>query len=127
MPITFKIDHNHKIIVGHATGSLTAADILAFQEQIWSRPDVAGFDEIADFSDVAETTRVTTEEILDLVKTAAANDARIAPSRLAIVAKEDLFFGLGRVYQAYRELAGNGHKQIGVFRTMAEAMAWLGG
>ena len=37
----------------------------------------------------------------------------------------DLIFGLGRMYQACREQSERGTKQVGVFRTMDEALRWL--
>jgi hypothetical protein len=47
-------------------------------------------------------------------------------SKLAIVAPEDLAFGLGRVYEAYREGNDQSSKRVGVFRTWAEAWTFLG-
>jgi hypothetical protein len=47
-------------------------------------------------------------------------------SKLAIVAPEDLAFGLGRIYEAYREANDQSTKRVGVFRSRAEAMKFLG-
>ena len=44
-------------------------------------------------------------------------------SRIAIVASEDVVFGLGRMYQAFR---GEETVQLEVFRDAADARAWLG-
>jgi hypothetical protein len=53
-------------------------------------------------------------------------DAPGTSSRFAIVAPDALAFGLGRMYQAYRELRSGGAKQVAVFRTRGEAFAFLG-
>jgi hypothetical protein len=46
------------------------------------------------------------------------------PSRVAIVAPTSLLFGLARMYQTCRELAG-GTRDVRVFRSRAAAAAWL--
>jgi hypothetical protein len=55
----------------------------------------------------------------------AAMDPGQSLARFAIVAGEDLAFGLGRMYQAYRGLDARSSKQVGVFRALAEALAFL--
>ena len=57
---------------------------------------------------------------------AAAQDHPTNPGRFAIVAPSALAFGLGREYAAYRELNVHSKKQVGVFRTLAEALSFLG-
>jgi hypothetical protein len=47
-------------------------------------------------------------------------------TKFAIVAPDDLAFGLGRMYGAYRRLDERSTKEVGVFRTVAEALAFLG-
>lgn len=44
------------------------------------------------------------------------------PSRMAIVAKQDLAYGISRVFEVYRQEIGSGAK---VFREMNDAIAWL--
>lgn len=46
------------------------------------------------------------------------------PSRVALVASEDLSFGLSRSYNAYRENSGT---ELEVFRTREEALEWIDG
>jgi hypothetical protein len=52
-------------------------------------------------------------------------DDKNTKSRFAIVAPADVAFGLGRMYQAYRTLDRRSTKEVGVFRTMREALAFL--
>lgn len=49
----------------------------------------------------------------------------LAHGRAAIVAPQDLAFGLGRMYDTYRELSGRSTRQVAVFGSMAEALQWL--
>jgi hypothetical protein len=46
--------------------------------------------------------------------------------RLAIVAPDHLAFAIGRMYGAYREMHPLNTKQVEVFRTMQEALHFLG-
>jgi len=43
-----------------------------------------------------------------------------------LVASENLAFGLGRMFQAHRELDRRSTREVGIFRTMEEALAFLG-
>jgi len=45
--------------------------------------------------------------------------------KVAIIAKKDIDFGLGRMYAAYIEMEDIG-VNISVFRTRSEALKWLG-
>jgi hypothetical protein len=52
-------------------------------------------------------------------------DDKYSRSRFAIVAPTDIAFGLGRMFQAFREMDRSSTKQVGVFRTMEEALSFL--
>jgi hypothetical protein len=54
-------------------------------------------------------------------------DSSSSSSRFAIVAPTGEAFGLGRMYETYRSLDERSTKQVGVFRTLEEALAFLGG
>jgi hypothetical protein len=53
-------------------------------------------------------------------------DARAPATRFAIVAPRDFEFALGRMYGAHRDLESRSTKQVSVFRSRPEALAWLG-
>lgn len=57
---------------------------------------------------------------------AAAQDHPAGAGRFAIVAPASLGFGPGRHYQAYRERDPRSTQGVGVFRTLAEALSFLG-
>jgi hypothetical protein len=46
--------------------------------------------------------------------------------KFAIVAKDDVAFGLGQSYQSLREGNPQSRKEVKVFRSSEEAREWLG-
>ena len=53
-------------------------------------------------------------------------DLKRSSAKFAIVAPGGIAWVLGRMYQSYRELDQSSTKAVAVFRTRAEAVAWLG-
>jgi hypothetical protein len=125
MPLSYEIDTTRRLVVATASGALTQADVVGYQKEVWSRPEVAGFDEIVDMSSVTSLV-VSTERVQLLAALSASMDAPSSRSRFAIVAPADHHFGIGRMYQTYRDANPQSTKQIGVFRSRVEAHAWLG-
>jgi hypothetical protein len=62
---------------------------------------------------------------MDLADLAATMDTLSPGGRFAIVAPGSLAFGLGRMYEAFRETHPRSTKQVAVFRSLSEAWAWL--
>lgn len=126
MPIEFRIDHDRRMVFAKATGVMTDEDVFGYQHDVWSRPDVAGYNELIDMSDVDDIAIPSSARAQSLAILSAGMDASVSHTKFAIVAAEDLAFGLGRMYQTYREMYGGAKKKVGVFRSMKEAMEWLG-
>jgi hypothetical protein len=76
-------------------------------------------------TDVTEIAVPSTDRDRDLATLSASMDHKKSVSRFAIVAPSNVAFGLGRMYQTYRTLDSRSTKEIGVFRTMPEALAFL--
>jgi hypothetical protein len=125
MPINYTIDREHRVVIATAHGALTAEDIFGYQKSVWSQPDVAGFDELVDMTRVHHIVEPSAERIQDLAKLSAGMDAP-AKSRFAIVAPDDLAFGLGRMFASFRRIEEASTKSVGVFRTLDQALAFLG-
>src|SRR5262249_21135131 len=100
--LAYGIDHTHRVVRAKAQALLTAEEMFAYQREVWSRPDVAGYDELIDVSGVERIVQPSPVRIAELADLSARMDAEGALSRLAIVAPDDFAFGLGRMYQAYR-------------------------
>jgi hypothetical protein len=127
MPIEYRIDHTRRLVIARGVGAFSGDDVFRYQRDVWSQPDVAGYDELVDMTDVTSIPPVPGGfRMKQLAKEAAARDDQAATAKFAIVAPSPLAFGLGRQYQAYRELESQSKKQVGVFRTMADALAFLG-
>ena len=126
MPIAHRVDHKRRLVVAAAYGTVTAEDLFAYQREVASRPDAAGYDELVDMTPAAHIAAEESTRARDLASLAASTDQPDVTTRFAIVAPTDLAFGLGRMYQSYRENERRTTKQVGVFRTMEEACRFLG-
>lgn len=126
MPIDYHIDHDRRLVLARGHGDLVMADMFRYQREVWSRPELAGYDELVDMTGVGKIESPSIDHVLELSAVSAAMDPEQGASRFAIVAQDDLAFGLGRMYQSYRGLDQRSTKRVGVFRTMAQALEFLG-
>jgi len=126
MPIEHTVDHERRLVVARGRGILTDRDVFDYQRGVWSRPELAGYDELVDMSGIEGIDLPSIERVRELAQLSAAMDADAPPSRLAIVAPKDYAFALGRLYEAYRGLDDRSRKQVSVFRWVKDALAWLG-
>jgi hypothetical protein len=126
LPLEHRIDHRLRIVMTRAIGTLTDDEVFAYQHGVWSQPEVAGYDELIDMSDVEHVEVPSPDRIVRLASVSAGMDAPVPATRLAIVASRDFEFGLGRMYGAHREMDTRSTKRVAVFRTRPEALAWLG-
>jgi hypothetical protein len=126
MPIDFVIEITLRRVVATVRGTLTDQDVFGYQRGVWSRPEVIGFDEIVDMTYVehVELPTPSSERMRALADLSAEMDAA-ARSRFAIVAPGDFAYGLARMYGTYRTLDERSTKEVRVFRSMEEAVAWL--
>ena len=125
MPINYRVDHDKRLVVALGHGVLTDAEVFGYQREAWSRTDVRGYNELVDMTRVSKIELPSADRIKDLARLAAAMDTGAAGSKFAIVAPADLAFGLGKMFQTYRSLMPQSQKEVGVFRTMEEALAFL--
>jgi hypothetical protein len=126
MPIEYRIDHDRKLVVAKGRGTVTNPDVFRYQRDVWSRDDVAGYDELIDMSEVEHIAVQSVNRVRELASLSATMDAVSPASKLAIIAPENLAFGLGRMYATYRELDPRSRKRVKVFRSVGEALVFLG-
>lgn len=126
MPLSYKIDTEHRLVLANATGILTIDDIFAYQRDAWSRPELRGFNELVDMTGVESVNPPAADQLRAFSEFAATMDAMIGESNLAIIAKGDLDFGLARMFQAFREMNPDSKKIVSVFRSMNDALDFLG-
>jgi hypothetical protein len=128
MPIDYYIDHARKLVVARGRGVFADAEVFAYEREVWSQQEVAGYNELVDMTAVEQIAIPTPAgpRMQQLAGVAAVQDSPASAAKFAIVAPGSLAFGLGRQYQVYREIDLRGTKQVGVFRTLAEALSFLG-
>ncbi|MCI0409382.1 MAG: hypothetical protein L0191_12630 [Acidobacteria bacterium] len=126
MPIEFSFDHEKRLVRAKGQGTLTDEDVFSYQRDVWSLPEMAGYNELMDMSEVSQIALPSMERVRDLAKLSASMDVEKSGSKFAIVAPSDLAFGLGRMYEMYRDLQARSTKQVGVFRTLSAALEFLG-
>jgi hypothetical protein len=126
VPLQYWVDENRKLVVAKADGVMTDEEVFSYQRDAWSRRELAGYAELVDMSEVEHIDLPSVDRIRELAKVAAEMDLGAGSSKLAIVATRDFAFGLARMYETYRELQTGNAKPVGVFRTLQEAMDFLG-
>jgi hypothetical protein len=115
----YKIDKERRLVLSSGAGVLTKEDILGHMERLSKDPD---FD--PDFSQLMDFTQITALEIgPEDVRRFAERNIFSSHSRRAMVVRNDLQFGLARMFEIHREL--NGETGIRVFRTLDEALDWI--
>jgi hypothetical protein len=126
LPLRIRIFPEKRLVLAAGHGKVTDGDIFGYQHEIWTRREVAGFDEIVDMTQAEDFDMPTPERLQELAELSAGLDPPIMSPRLAIVAPDHIAFTLGRMYGAYREMHPLNTKQVEVFRTLREALAFLG-
>ena len=125
MPIEYQIVHERRLVMAQGRGTFTCQDVFSYQRDVWSLPEVAGYDELMDMTQVEDIDLPPTERVRELARLSAEMDARSTTSRFAIVAPSELAFGLGRLYEIFRSRDDRSTKNVGVFRSLDEALAFL--
>ena len=125
MPIEYWIDDERRVVFVEGQGVFTGEEVFAYQKEVWSRPEVAGYGELVDMSKVERIELPAPKRVGELAALSASMDSPNSPSKMAIVAPEDMIFGLGKMYQARRHLQPAGTKEVRVFRDRESALDWL--
>ena len=118
MSITYEITDMQDILVVSIKGNPCVDDIKGVLDQIQDESGYRHCSRLWDFQESGFT--FSQDDILDIAAYAATADNQ--PSKVAMLVKEDLSFGVSRVYEGFRQTRLT---QIKVFRDKSEAMAWL--
>ena len=125
MPISYTVDHEHRLVHVKGAGVFTDDDVFGYQREIMERQDVLGYDELVDMTNVLRIELPSFERVKDLAKLSAEMDPKHPPGRFAIVAPGDVPFMLGRLFKGIRALLPGATRELGIFRTHEEAEEWL--
>src|SRR5262245_279296 len=121
MPVEYEIDANRRLIRTRCIGPVTIAEVIAHFHTLKADPRLPGQpDVLLDFS------RLTAFPDRDQIRSVAREVRDLAPKiswrNCAIVAPEDLAFGIGRMFEMTSEPS---FRATMVFRSLADAEVWL--
>jgi hypothetical protein len=119
MPIEYVIDRIPQRVLTQAEGLVTFEDL---SRHLDAEERDRGLELPELFDARGATTNVTTQQVRTLVYRAAATLGRIPLGPTAIVATDDLVFGMARMYAILTEDAG---ARVEVFRDVESANRWL--
>ena len=125
LPIVFRVDSDKRRISSEAAGAIGEQDLFAYQIDVGTRPEWAGYDELLDVSHIDSLLDIRIDNLKALAELAASMDKPDLPSKFAIVAPQDVYFGLGRMYESLRESVPHATRRANAFRTRADAERWL--
>jgi len=119
MPAFYKIDKERKLVLSLGSGVLTPEDILSHQDRLLNDPDFdPTYSQLADFTKISEY-RIGPEDVRPLAQ----RNIFSPTSRRAFVVKDDLQYGIAKMFEIHREIAGE--TGIRVFRDLDEALNWI--
>jgi len=119
VPASYKIDKERGLVMTIGAGVLTREDIQGHMDRLSADPDFdPSFSQLADFREITEV-EIEPEDVRQFAQRIIYSSS----SRRAFLVKNDLQFGLARMFEIYREL--NGETGIRVFRAFDDAMEWI--
>lgn len=117
----YQILPDHKLVVLRFWGTTTAEEILGMSAALRGDPGFSeSYDTVVDNSRLEGAMPGQEMRELEEPRTHFLD----SPTRVAIVAPTDLTYGMSRMYQLVTEFRSP--SEVGVFRDMASALAWLG-
>lgn len=122
MPIEFEIFPEERRTRTRCHGLVKGMDLLEYYRALRSHPLFdPTYDEIVDLTEVDDID-VTPAHLRALSQTVLPNQKQGHPMRIAVIAPDDLEFGMSRMYQALRSESEN---DLRVFRTRDAAEEWM--
>jgi hypothetical protein len=119
MSAFYRIEKERRLVLSFGAGVLTKEDILGHMDRLSKDPDFdPAFSQVADFTHITEIHLEPGD-----VRLLAKRNVFSFSSRRALVVKNDLPYGLARMFEIHREL--NGEKGIRVCRSLVEALEWV--
>jgi hypothetical protein len=123
MPIDYSIHTDLGLVRTRFTGRVTDDEFIdLYRRMLYDDRYVLGTNELADLRDVddLDISAVALRRVEEITEDRYADSG--ASFRTAILAPRDQSYGIGRMYEVFAE---DGPENVGVFRVLAEALAWL--
>jgi len=123
VPIAYTVDPTRNRVTLVYTGTITDRELFETFDRLYRDPaHQVGMDELSDLRTVHNVT-VTSVGLQALADQTARNlDQARQTWRVAVVAPQDVVFGLARMYGLFRE---DSPELVRVFRDLASAEEWL--
>lgn len=122
MPISYRIDVDLGAVFTHATGALTDDELIAHKRDLTRDPAFKpGMVELSDLRGL-ERLDITSAGVSRFVAQDESDANQLAGVRMAIVASEDLAYGMSRMYG----MRTGQNVDVQSFRDIDEARRWLG-
>jgi hypothetical protein len=125
MPIDYRIDHEKRLVLAYSFGKLTDDEILAYQQEVWSRIDVAGYNEMVDLTAVEEFDTLSASKMRIIAALGASMDSQDKSAKTAMLASPGLHYGMSRMYEVFRQLEPATTRTVRTFVSREEALRWL--
>ena len=123
MPILHTINEELGVVLSSWVGDISDSDLLPSYNQLYQNENwKPGFDEIVDLrnADLSDVTSEGLERLSSTVKHITAGKCEVF--KTAVIAPDDLPFGLARVYEA---VSVDTPERVRVFRDLKRAFEWL--
>ena len=123
MPITYRVDVEHRVVLATANGVLTDADLLVHLGTLTTDPDVQpGFNELYNLRDmvVVEITASSVEDVRGFIHQI---EQHFKDSKTAIVASDH---NTAEVSYLFELLRTNVSAEVQLFHDLVAAREWLG-
>jgi len=123
MPMTYTIDTAKNVVRAIGSGVLTDDDVMAHRRRLTVDPEFSP--QMCEISDIRRVTefQVTPGGVRIVVAADVKMLAAGGMHKLAVVADENVAYGMSRMYQTLDE---PNIRSVGVFRRLEEAEEWLG-
>lgn len=118
VPTAYHIDAEHQVVRSRAWGVLTDVESSEHYRRLAAEPAFQ-----RTYRQVCDLRGVTALDLsADAIRGLAQSSVFAVGVRRAFVASDDTSFGLARMLQTFCDIEGS---EVGVFRSLAEAEAWL--
>lgn len=124
MPISFAIHEEQGLFVSRWVGAISDSDLIPSYDRLFANEKYQpGFHELVDLRN-ANMAGVTVDGSRGLARMVESYLAgKCGSFRTAVIAPEDLSFGIARIYGAVAE---ESPEDVMVFRELTDALEWIG-
>jgi len=126
MPITSKTDWSSNLTTFIVNGEISANENLSVFKAFYENPDhPPTLNILWDLRDIIPSASITDEDIHRVVTYLSKHESKRVGGKTAVVARADFEYNFGKKYELFTKLNAQS-VTVEVFRSLGEAMIWLG-